>query len=63
MGCDLVLLNRFAKLEAGREGLMFAFTAVEAQVPALTSVSPAFQGRMGAVRFTAPRHAASGTGE
>src|SRR5262245_2997711 len=25
--CDLVVLNRFAKLEAGREGLMSAFAA------------------------------------
>lgn len=43
-GCDLVVLNRFGKLEAGREGLMSAFAAaVEAGVPVLTSVSPAFQ--------------------
>jgi hypothetical protein len=43
-GCDLVLLNRFAKLEAERQGLMSAFAAaVEAEVPVLTSVSPAFQ--------------------
>jgi hypothetical protein len=43
-GCDLVLLNRFAKLEAERQGLMPAFAAaVEAGVPVLTSVSPAFQ--------------------
>lgn len=43
-GCDLVLLNRFAKLEAERKGLMSAFAeAVEADVPVLTSVSPAYQ--------------------
>jgi len=52
-GCDLVLLNRFAKLEAERQGLMSAFAAaVEAQVPLLTSVSPAFQGAW--ERFAAP---------
>jgi hypothetical protein len=52
-GCDLVLLNRFAKLEAGREGLMSAFaTAVEAEVPVLTSVSPMFQEAW--ERFAAP---------
>jgi hypothetical protein len=35
-GCDLVLLNRFAKLEAERQGLMSAFAAaVEAGVPLL----------------------------
>ncbi len=51
-GCDLVLLNRFAKLEAERQGLMSAFAAVEAGVPLLTSVSPAFQGAW--ERFAAP---------
>ena len=52
-GCDLVLLNRFAKLEAERQGLMSAFAAaVEAQVPLLTSVSPVFQGPW--ERFAAP---------
>lgn len=43
-GCDLVLLNRFAKLEAGREGLIAAFSdAVEAELPVLTSVTPDYQ--------------------
>jgi hypothetical protein len=57
-GCDLVLLNRFAKLEAERQGLMSAFVAaVEAQVPLLTSVSPAFQGAW--ERFAAPAVRAS----
>jgi Protein of unknown function (DUF2478) len=52
-GCDLVLLNRFAKLEAERQGLISAFAAaVEAGVPLLTSVSPAFQGAW--KRFAAP---------
>jgi uncharacterized protein DUF2478 len=52
-GCDLVVLNRFAKLEAGRGGLMSAFTAaVEAQVPVLTSVSPVFRGAW--EQFAAP---------
>jgi hypothetical protein len=52
-GCDLVFLNRFAKLEAERQGLMSAFAAaVKAGVPLLTSVSPAFQGAW--ERFAAP---------
>src|SRR5262245_2446578 len=52
-GCDLVLLNRFAKLEAERAGLMSAFVAaVEAEVPVLTSVSPSFQGHW--EQFAAP---------
>lgn len=43
-GCDLVVLSKFGKLEAAREGLMPAFAAaVEAGVPVLTSVSPAFR--------------------
>jgi len=43
-GCDVIVLNRFAKLEAQRQGLMSAFAAAaEANVPVLTSVSPAFQ--------------------
>jgi hypothetical protein len=41
-GCDLVLLSKFGKLEAGGKGLLGAFTAaIEARVPLLTSVSPA----------------------
>jgi hypothetical protein len=52
-GCDLVVLNRFAKLEAGRGGLTSAFAAaVEAGLPVLTSVSPAFQGAW--EQFAAP---------
>lgn len=43
-GCDLVLLSKFGKLEAARQGLAEAFeAAVEANVPILTSVSPAFE--------------------
>ncbi|TXL71114.1 DUF2478 domain-containing protein [Vineibacter terrae] len=41
-GCDLVLLSKFGKLEANGGGLRDAFgAAIEAQVPVLTSVSPA----------------------
>jgi hypothetical protein len=48
-----VVLNRFAKLEAGRGGLTSAFAAaVEAGLPVLTSVSPAFQGAW--EQFAAP---------
>jgi hypothetical protein len=44
-GRDLVVLSKFGKLEAGGGGLLRAFkAAVEAQIPLLTSVSPAFEG-------------------
>jgi len=44
-GCDLVLLNKFGKLEAGGGGLRDAFgAAMEAGVPVLTSVSAGFAG-------------------
>lgn len=53
-GCDLVLLSKFGKLEAGGSGLAPAFiAAIEAGVPVLTSVSPAFQAAWS--RFAAPR--------
>jgi hypothetical protein len=44
-GCDLVVLSKFAKMEAdNRSGLMSAFiAAVEAGVPILSSVSPKFE--------------------
>lgn len=43
-GCDLVILSKFGKLEAAREGLVPAFiAAMEAELPVLTSVSPAFE--------------------
>jgi hypothetical protein len=42
-GCDLVVLNKFGKLEAGGGGLRDAFSeAIEWGIPVLTSVSPAF---------------------
>lgn len=41
-GCDLVLLNKFGKLEAAGEGLVSAFrAAISGGLPLLTSVSPA----------------------
>jgi len=41
-GCDLVLLNKFGKLEAAGDGLAGAFrAALAARLPLLTSVSPA----------------------
>jgi Protein of unknown function (DUF2478) len=41
-GCDLVLLNKFGKLEIAGEGLVSAFrAAITAGLPLLTSVSPA----------------------
>ena len=41
--CDLVVLSKFGKLEAGGGGLRDAFgAAIEAGVPVLTSVSPAY---------------------
>jgi hypothetical protein len=43
-GCDLVLLNKFGKLEAANSGLADAFrAAIEADVPVLTSVSPSHE--------------------
>ena len=41
-GCDLVLLNKFGKLEIAGDGLVSAFrVAITAGLPLLTSVSPA----------------------
>jgi hypothetical protein len=41
-GCDLVLLNKFGRLEAANSGLADAFrAAIEGDVPILTSLSPA----------------------
>jgi hypothetical protein len=41
-GCDLVILNKYAKLEQGGEGLCQAFAAaLRLGIPLLTSVSPA----------------------
>jgi Protein of unknown function (DUF2478) len=52
-GCDLVLLSKFGKLEAGNSGLVDALTAaMEAHVPVLTSVSPAFEAAW--AKFAAP---------
>jgi hypothetical protein len=43
-GCDLVVLSKFGKLEAVNSGLADAFrAAIEADVPVLTSLSPAFE--------------------
>jgi hypothetical protein len=43
-GCDLVVLSKFGRLEAGGKGLRDAFvSAMEARVPVLTSVSTAFE--------------------
>jgi hypothetical protein len=56
-GCDLVLLSKFGKLEADGAGLRDAFTAaIDAGVPVLTSVSPAFEEAWR--RFAAPLFAA-----
>ncbi len=53
-GCDLVLLSKFGKLEGAGHGLARVFTlAVAADVPVLTSVSPAFATAWRA--FAAPR--------
>jgi hypothetical protein len=43
-GCDLVVLSKFGKLEAGGGGLRDAFAAtLAAMAPLLTSVSPALE--------------------
>jgi hypothetical protein len=55
-GCDLVVLSKFGKLEAAKQGLFEAFAAaIEADVPVLTSVSPAVAEAW--ARFAAPRFA------
>jgi hypothetical protein len=42
-GCDLVVLSKFAKLEAERSGLAAAFAAaIERRIPVLTAVAPRF---------------------
>lgn len=42
-GCDLVVLNKFGKIEAERSGLSPAFaSAMECGTPILTSVAPKF---------------------
>ena len=53
-GSRLVLLSEFGTLEAGGSGLAPAFIgAIEAGIPVLTSVSPAFHAAR--PRFAAPR--------
>lgn len=52
-GCDVVVLSKFGKLEAGGEGLLDAFrAAIEARIPVLTSVSPVFEQALAS--FAAP---------
>jgi hypothetical protein len=52
-GCDLVVLSKFGKLEAAREGLNATFRyAIEAGMPVLSAVSPKFQNAWD--RFAAP---------
>jgi hypothetical protein len=42
-GCDLAVLSKFGKLEAANSGLSDAFrAAIEADIPVLTSLPPAF---------------------
>jgi hypothetical protein len=44
VGCDLVLLSKFGKLEADGRGLFGAFqAALDAHIPLLTSVSATFE--------------------
>jgi hypothetical protein len=53
VGCDLVILSKFGKIEAERSGLAPAFaSAMEAGLPILTSVSPRFGEALD--RFAAP---------
>jgi hypothetical protein len=52
-GCDLVVLSKFARLEAERTGLIGAFaSAIAARKPILTSVSPRYDETWS--RFAAP---------
>ncbi|QJP14566.1 DUF2478 domain-containing protein [Starkeya sp. ORNL1] len=53
VGCDIVVLSKFGKLEADRGGLLEAFgAAIANDVPVLTAVAPAFNERWNA--FSAP---------
>ena len=53
VGCDLVVLSKFGKLEASGTGLLNAFNAaIDANIPVLTSVSPAYEQTW--VRFAGP---------
>lgn len=58
--CDLVVLSKFGKLEAGRSGLMAAFwAAMERDLPILTAVAPTWAAQWSAfagplARFIAP---------
>ena len=52
-GCDLVVLSKFGKLEASGTGLLNAFNAaIDADIPVLTSVSPAYEQTW--VKFAGP---------
>jgi len=52
-GCDLVVLSKFGKLEASGTGLLNAFSAaIDADIPVLTSVSPACEQMW--VKFAGP---------
>jgi hypothetical protein len=56
-GCELVLLNKFGKLEAAGEGLAGAFkAALDARIPLVTSVSPRSGRRMEAIHRPTVRH-------
>jgi hypothetical protein len=60
-GCDLVVLAKFGKLEAERNGLLQAFAAaIEQDLPIVTSVAPSFTGAWNLyasplARFVEPR--------
>ena len=52
-GCDLVVLNKFGKVEMERSGLASAFAAaIDARIPVITSVSPKMMEHWD--RFAAP---------
>jgi len=54
-GCDLVVLNKFGKVEMERSGLAAAFAAaIEARIPVVTSVSPKMMEHW--ERFAAPMY-------
>ena len=55
VGCDLVVLSKWGKVEADRSGLAAAFAAaIDAGVPVLTSVAPRFTPLW--ERFAAPMY-------
>lgn len=62
--CDLVVLSKFGKLEAGRSGLTAAFwAAMERERPILTAVAPIWSAQWSAFAGPLPRFMAPSAAE